>query len=99
MNNKIQVSSHLAPEYNLAHAIAQQACHDYVMYSVRIRKGIRRGKGCRKNNSWEHIDHELGKRECLDFFFSDWFGVLCSLDPAELVKGLDKKVDEKMRRR
>ena len=62
------------PYNDLANAIVAQAVKDY-------KRALRQIK--------RHPDHEraaITKRECEEFFFSEWFRVLTDMDPDYLLK-------------
>ena len=64
---------------NLANAIIEQACHDYLVALERVRKRERR---VRFNIEEDEI------RNIEEFFHSDWFRELTDLDGDYLIKRL-----------
>ena len=68
------------PYTGLANAIILQAVKDY---RVAIKK-LSRGR--------VNKDAEIKKQEILNFFRSDWFGVLTEIDPEIMIRKLDEEV-------
>ena len=68
------------PYTGLANAIILQAVKDY-------RDAIKKLSRGRVNK-----DAEIKKQEILNFFRSDWFGVLTEIDPEMLIRKLDEEV-------
>lgn len=68
------------PYTGLANAIILQAVKDY-------RDAIKKLSRGRVNK-----DAEIKKQEVLNFFRSDWFGVLTEIDPEMLIRKLDEEV-------
>ncbi len=68
------------PYTGLANAIILQAVKDYRDALKRLSRG-------RANK-----DAEIKKQEILNFFRSDWFGVLTEIDPEMLIRKLDEEV-------
>ena len=68
------------PYTGLANAIILQAVKDY-------RDAIKKLSRGRVNK-----DAEIKKKEVLNFFRSDWFGVLTEIDPEMLIRKLDEEV-------
>jgi len=68
------------PYTGLANAIILQAVKDYRDANKRLSRG-------RANK-----DAEIKKQEILNFFRSDWFGVLTEIDPEMLIRKLDEEV-------
>ena len=68
------------PYTGLANAIILQAVKDY-------RDAIKKLSRGRVNK-----DAEIKKQEVLNFFCSDWFGVLTEIDPEMLIRKLDEEV-------
>lgn len=68
------------PYTGLANAIILQAVKDYRDVLKRLSRG-------RANK-----DAEIKKQEILNFFRSDWFGVLTEIDPEMLIRKLDEEV-------
>lgn len=64
----------------LANAIILQAVKDYRDALKKLSRG-------RANK-----DAEIKKQEILNFFRSDWFGVLTEIDPEMLIRKLDEEV-------
>ena len=74
------VCSEIVTAYeNLASEIVVVACRDYRWMLRRIKK-----------NGMD-IDAEIEKESIERFFRSDWFRVLCRLDPEELIEKLQKE--------
>jgi hypothetical protein len=68
------------PYTGLANAIILQAVKDYRVALKKLSRG-------RANK-----DAEIKKQEVLNFFRSDWFGVLTEIDPEMLIRKLDEEV-------
>ena len=68
------------PYTGLANAIILQAVKDYRDALKKLSRG-------RANK-----DAEIKKQEILNFFRSDWFGVLTEIDPEMLIHKLDEEV-------
>ncbi|MDD2978814.1 MAG: hypothetical protein PHN80_02460 [Hespellia sp.] len=68
------------PYTGLANAIILQAVKDYRDALKKLSRG-------RANK-----DAEIKKQEILNFFRSDWFGVLTEIDPEMLIRKLDEEV-------
>ena len=68
------------PYTGLANAIILQAVKDY-------RDAIKKLSRGRVNK-----DAEIKKQDILNFFRSDWFGVLTEIDPEMLIRKLDEEV-------
>lgn len=68
------------PYTGLANAIILQAVKDYRV----VLKKLSRGRA--------NKDAEIKKQEILNFFRSDWFGVLTEIDPEMLIRKLDEEV-------
>ena len=68
------------PYTGLANAIILQAVKDYRDAMKKLSRG-------RVNK-----DAEIKKQEILNFFRSDWFGVLTEIDPEMLIRKLDEEV-------
>lgn len=68
------------PYTGLANAIILQAVKDY-------RDAIKKLSRGRVNK-----DAEIKKQEILNFFRSEWFGVLTEIDPEMLIRKLDEEV-------
>ena len=68
------------PYTGLANAIILQAVKDYRDALKRLSRG-------RANK-----DAEIKRQEILNFFRSDWFGVLTEIDPEMLIRKLDEEV-------
>jgi hypothetical protein len=68
------------PYTGLANAIILQAVKDY-------RDALKKLSHGRANK-----DAEIKKQEILNFFRSDWFGVLTEIDPEMLIRKLDEEV-------
>ena len=68
------------PYTGLANAIILQAVKDYRDANKKLSRG-------RVNK-----DAEIKKQEILNFFRSDWFGVLTEIDPEMLIRKLDEEV-------
>lgn len=72
---------------NLANAIIEQAADDYeATYLSRNRELITRS---RKFNP-----EKISRYEVVEFFHSDWFRQLTSVDPDYILRKLDKKIAE-----
>lgn len=67
----------------LALGVVKQAAKDYYRILMAL---------LQKDHSIEHM-HELlyEKRSLEQFFYSDWYGILCNIDPNYLVSELKKK--------
>ena len=70
----------MSPEESLANAIVIRACDDY-------RKALKKLK-----RNPEHTDSLHTKFECEEFFRSDWYEMLTSVDGEFLIKKLKKDV-------
>ena len=68
------------PYTGLVNAIILQAVKDYRDALKKLSRG-------RANK-----DAEIKKQEILNFFRSDWFGVLTEIDPEMLIRKLDEEV-------
>ena len=68
------------PYTGLANAIILQAVKDYRDALKKLSRG-------RANK-----DAEIKKQEILNFFRSDWFGVLTEIDPEMLIRKWDEEV-------
>lgn len=90
---------------NLARAIIERACGDYVLAVKRIREmqcedwlgNLKRKRVVRtEEDAEEKRVHIIDEAECeieriRKFFRSDLFAVLCDLDPDFLIEQLDKR--------
>lgn len=70
----------ISPYEKLANAIILQATKDYRDAKKKLARD--------KNN----LTANNRKAECIDFFRSNWFGILTELNPEFLIKALDKEV-------
>ena len=75
----------------LAAAIVYQACFDYAQALKKLKKfhelSLVRELTMREEDSKNSA--EKTRTECLEFFNSDWFSLLCSIDPNALITHLN----------
>lgn len=46
-------------------------------------------------NLWNWTKDDYAKRELINFFYSEWFSVLTTLDPKYLIEKLEEEADAK----
>jgi hypothetical protein len=76
----MSATSNISPYHLLGNAVVLQAVRDY-------RKANKKCKHSTKN-----IDALSTKKQCLNFFRSEWFTVLTDIDGEMLIRRLDQEV-------
>lgn len=75
----------------LAAAIVYQACFDYAQALKKLKK-FNEVSSVRELTMREEASKNSAEKtriECLEFFKSDWFSLLCSVDPNALITHLN----------
>ena len=49
-------------------------------------------------NLWNWTKDDYAKRELINFFYSEWFSVLTTLDPKYLIEKLEEEADAKRKK-
>lgn len=75
---------------NIREAIVRQAAEDYLLYKKRLYK-LDRGL-IRIKDSKQVTERDLDR--VIDFFYSEWFMMLCPYDPNAIFDQLDSQFDE-----